>query len=70
MIDMGPIPGMPDDSILLALGFILAQAEVDTAIVGTTNLEHMKSNLGLVENELPISAEVVRELHHRFECLS
>lgn len=70
MLNMGPIRGMPDNPILLALGFIFAHEEIDTAIVGTTNLEHMKSNLELVENELPISAEVVRELHHRFERLS
>ena len=70
MLDMGPIPGMPDNPILLALGFILAQAEVDTAIVGTSNLEHMRSNIELVENELPISEEVVRELHSRFEQLN
>ena len=69
MLDMGPMPGMPENSILLALGFILAHPEVDTAIVGTTNPEHMRSNIGLVENELPISSEVVRELHRRFEYL-
>jgi aryl-alcohol dehydrogenase-like predicted oxidoreductase len=70
MLDMGPIPGMPDDSILLALGFILAHEEVDTAIVGTSNPEHMRSNIELVEKELPITAEVVRELHRRFERLN
>jgi aryl-alcohol dehydrogenase-like predicted oxidoreductase len=70
MLDMGPIPGMPDNSILLALGFILAQEQVDTAIVGTTNPEHMRSNIELVENELPIPVEVVRELQRRFKLLS
>jgi len=70
MLDMGPLSGMPDNPILLALGFILAQAEVDTAIVGTTNPDHMRSNIELVENQLPIPAEVVRELQHRFERLS
>jgi aryl-alcohol dehydrogenase-like predicted oxidoreductase len=70
MLEMGPIPGIPDNSILLALGFILAHEEVDTAIVGTNNPEHMRSNIELVENELPISAEVVHELHRRYERLS
>jgi aryl-alcohol dehydrogenase-like predicted oxidoreductase len=66
MIEMGPIPRAPQDPILLALGFVLAHEEVDTAIVGTRNPDHMKTNIELVENELPIPQEVVEELHHRF----
>jgi len=48
------------------LGFVLAHEEVDTAIVGTHNPDHMKANIELVGNELPIPQEVVEELHHRF----
>jgi aryl-alcohol dehydrogenase-like predicted oxidoreductase len=66
MIEMGPIPQAPRDPILLALGFVLAHEEVDTAIVGTRNPDHMKTNIELVEKELPILQEVVEELHHRF----
>lgn len=66
MLDMGPIPEAPQDPILLALGFILAHEAVDTAIVGTGNPDHMKANIELVENALPISAKVVQELHRRF----
>ena len=66
MLDMGPISEAPEDPILLALGFILAHEAVDTAIVGTGNPDHMKANIGLVENDLPISAKVVHELHRRF----
>lgn len=36
----------------LALGFALAYDAVDTAIVGTADPEHMKSNFRLVEEEL------------------
>ncbi len=67
--DMGPIRGAPEDTILLSLGFTLAHAEVDTAIVGTCNPEHMLANIKLVKDELPIPAEVVQELHRRFERL-
>lgn len=66
MVDMGPIPEAPEDPILLALGFTLAHEAVDTAIVGTGNPDHMKANIELVENTLPISAKVVHELHRRF----
>ena len=37
MADAGPVPGAPEDSILLALGFLFAHEQVDTAIVGTRN---------------------------------
>jgi aryl-alcohol dehydrogenase-like predicted oxidoreductase len=66
MAGMGPIPGVPDNRILLALGFTLYHDEVDVAIVGTRNLEHMRANIEWVENKLPIASEVVEELHQRF----
>jgi len=69
ILDMGPIPGAPQNLITLALGFTLAHPEVDTAIVGTRNLEHLQSNIKLVKGELPIPAEVVQELYRRFERL-
>jgi len=69
MSDMGPIAGAPNDPILLALGFTLAHEEVNTAIVGTGNPDHMRANIAWVENELPLRPEVVQELHRRFERL-
>ncbi len=35
-----PLP-TPEDPIRLALGFVLAQDAIDTAIVGTSNLQHL-----------------------------
>jgi aryl-alcohol dehydrogenase-like predicted oxidoreductase len=69
IIDMGAIVGLPDDPILLALGFVLAHEEVDTAIVGTRNPDHMRTNIELVKSQLPISVEIVQELHRRFDRL-
>jgi aryl-alcohol dehydrogenase-like predicted oxidoreductase len=69
MIALGPVPGVPEDRILLALGFTFAQDEADTIIVGTHNLEHMKTNIEWVKNALPIAAQAVEELHRRFEQL-
>ena len=62
-----PMPDAPDNSIMVALGFIFAHPEVDTAIVGTRNPFHMLSNIEMFENSLPIAAKVVTELHHRFD---
>ena len=64
----GPIPHAPEDRILLALGFTFAHREVDTAIVGTHNPAHMKSNIAMVENELPIDSRVIEELYRRFDA--
>ena len=70
MAALGPIPETPDHRILLALGFTLAHEAVDTAIVGTQNPEHMRTNIAWVENRLPIAPEAVAALHERFERLA
>lgn len=65
----GPLPEAPDNRILLALGFTFAHSEVDTAIVGTRNPDHMRSNIHMVESQLPISQAAVNTLHQRFDEL-
>jgi aryl-alcohol dehydrogenase-like predicted oxidoreductase len=69
MAEEGPIPGAPENPILLALGFTLANPAIDTAIVGTRNPEHMQANIRWVERELPIAEEAVEALRRRFEEL-
>lgn len=69
MMKAGPIDAAPENRILAALGFTLSHPEVDTAIVGTRNPDHMRANIEMVENQLPISPAVVNELHRRFEAL-
>ncbi len=63
----GELPGEPEDPILLALGFTLAQSEVDVAIVGTKNPAHMKSNIRQVEEDLPINQSAIDELRSRWD---
>ena len=65
----GPLPGGDDDPVLLSLWFALAHAEVDTAIVGTHNPDHMLANIMMVETKLPIPAGAIEELHRRFDAL-
>ncbi len=69
MSEPGPLPDAPDDPVLLALGFVLAHGTVDTAIVGTSNPDHMRKNIEWFYNELPIDEEAVRVLHQRFDEL-
>jgi len=70
MASDGPAPGEPDDPILTALGFVMSQEHVDTAIVGTTSREHLRSNIRMVEGQIPIPRETVEELQRRFDRLN
>ncbi len=63
----GPIAGEPDNRIETALGFVLAHPEVDTAIVGTRNPDHMQSNIDIVDQRLPLDEGVVTDLHRRYD---
>lgn len=63
----GEVPSAPENRILLALGFTLAHDAVDVAIVGTKTPKYMQANIEMVQNELPISAAAIAELHARFE---
>lgn len=69
MAQDGPIPGAPENRILLALGFAFAHEAVDTFIVGTHNPLHMQANIEWVNEKLPIAPEAVAELQRRFEAL-
>jgi hypothetical protein len=66
---LGPIPGAPEDRIHLSLGFTLARPEIDVAIVGTLNPDHMASNLRLMESGVELDPGVVEELYRRFDRL-
>jgi aryl-alcohol dehydrogenase-like predicted oxidoreductase len=63
----GDLPGEPENSILLALGFTLGHPEPDVAIVGTKSPEHMASNIEMVERQLPLAEAAIEELHARWE---
>lgn len=65
----GPIPGAPDDPILLSMGFTFAHQQVDTAILGTRNPDHMRANIAMFESSLSIAREAVEELRSRFDEL-
>ena len=69
MVGLGPIHGAPEDPMVLALGFVLAHDQVHTAIVGTGDPDHLRANVEAVEKQLPISEDVVSELHRRFDQL-
>ena len=69
MTNEGPVPGAPADRILLALGFTFAHPQVDTAIVGTRNPDHLLSNIELVNSGLGLADGVVEELYRRFDLL-
>ena len=63
----GPFEHELGDKVLLVTGFALVQPAVTMIITGTHNVDHLKSNIDLVTNHLPIPEDTVRELHRRFE---
>ena len=69
MKELGPIENCPEDPIELAMGFIFAHPEVDTAIIGTANPDHLLSNIQTVERARKLPLSVVKELHARFRKL-
>ena len=69
MVEMGPLPGAPDDPIALALGFVYAHPDAHTSIVGTQSHAHMLDNIRATEEHGALAAEVVDELHRRFDAV-
>jgi len=67
MSAMGRLPNVPDNRIELALGFTLSHEAVTTAIVGTRNPAHMRSNLEMMERDLSLDIETLHELYRRYE---
>lgn len=70
MLALGPVPGAPENRILLALGFVFAHEQADVFIVGTRNPKHLKANINMVNTQLPIAPEAVAEIQRRFEHLA
>jgi len=70
MLQDGELPSEPEDRILTAMGFTCAHPEVDVCIIGTQRPAHMVSNINLIDNQLPIAPEAVKELHTRYDRVS
>lgn len=69
MAALGPIEDAPENRIAMSLGYVFAHPEVDTAIVGTRNEAHMRSNIALVESGVSIPEPVMAELYRRWDEL-
>ncbi len=69
MAELGPIEIPSNDRILMSLGFTMSHEEIDTAIIGTRNPKHLKSNINLFNNHLPIDKSIISELYLRWDKL-
>ena len=58
-----------DNPIRMAMGFTFGHPEVDTAIVGTTNLRHLRANAAMLDEGLSISEAAMDALVTRFADL-
>ena len=67
LLKLGTVVDSPEDRFVLSIGFVLGHEEINTAIIGTTNSEHLIENVKIIENELPISNSTILDLHRRFD---
>jgi len=67
MDSLGPIDSQYENPIDLTLAFVLSQKEVTTAIVGTHNLDHLKSNIQLSNSNFHLSKKTLQEMYSRFK---
>ena len=68
MTKLGPIEGSLDP-IHMAMGFVFAHPEINTAIIGTTNVDHLLSNIEMLNQGITISSQTFSELTQRFSDL-
>ena len=68
MADLGDIIGS-EDPISMAMGFLFSHEEISTAIIGTTNVNYLLSNIQMLEDGVSISPKTLSELADRFENL-
>jgi aryl-alcohol dehydrogenase-like predicted oxidoreductase len=68
MAAVGPIDGA-DDPIKMAMGFTFAHAQVSTAIVGTTNPDHLLSNIAMLDQGVALPSGTMETLVQRFADL-
>jgi len=69
MIELGPLVNEPENSIELALDFVLSHNIVNTAIVGTQNHKHLLNNIALVEKGINLDNNLINDLYSRFDKL-
>lgn len=67
MAAMGPLPNASQNRIELSLAFTFAHEAVTTAIVGTRNPVHMRSNLEMLDRGITIEDETLQALYERYE---
>jgi hypothetical protein len=68
MSAIGPVVG-EEDPIKMAMGFTFAHSQVDTAIVGTTNPDHLLSNIAMLDKGVELASETMGTLIKRFDDL-
>ena len=69
MIKLGPLDNEPANSIEFALGYVLSEKIVNTAIVGTKDDKHLLTNINLGKKGINIDSNLINEIKNRFEKL-
>ena len=66
MKTLGPIIDAPENYQELALGFVLTNPNVDTAIVGTGNTHHLIENINIANSNQQLNSSTMEDLIQRF----
>ena len=66
MKTLGPIIDAPENYQELALGFVLTNPNVDTAIVGTGNTQHLIENINLANSKFELKNSTMKDITQRF----
>ncbi|GIS68358.1 MAG: hypothetical protein CM1200mP7_3070 [Chloroflexota bacterium] len=61
MDSIGPIDSAYENPIDLTLAFVLSHKAVTTAIVGTHNLDHLKSNIELSNSDFDLKKKLYKK---------
>jgi len=69
MRGLGEIPNEPSNGILTSMAYTTQNSNVDVMIIGTKSINHLRTNLNMINQDLPIDENVIDELNKRFELL-
>ncbi len=67
MGDLGKLTDEPEDRILTSMGFVFSFDQVNVSIIGTQNLNHLKSNINMYNQSLPIPKATIEDLCLKFD---
>ena len=64
MRGLGEIPNEPSNGILTSMAYTTQNSNVDVMIIGTKSINHLRTNLNMINQDLPIDENVIDEFNN------